>query len=141
MIAYSYLPTDRYVFSRRPWKYHSARQGRLDCTCFTSLVKLYLVSRKTFLLYFILTFHKVGFFCTTDNWSAYIFLYCIILCWWIKHSTWHCRVAIQFEYCFPIICLCIDIYEYGMLSIGFDCCLEELDSYISYRLSSTTRKT
>jgi hypothetical protein len=29
-------------------------------------------------------------------------------------------VAIQFEYCFPIIGLCIDIYEYGMLSMGFD---------------------
>jgi len=37
----------------------------------------------------------------------------------------HYRVAIQFEYCFPIIGLYIDIYEYGMLSMGFDCCLEE----------------
>ena len=47
---------------------------------------------------------------------TYFCLYCIILCCWIKHSTWHCRVAIQFEYCLPIIGLCIDIYEYGMLS-------------------------
>ena len=106
-------------FSRRPWKYHSARQGRLDWTCFTSLVEFYLVSRKTFLFYSILTFHKVfgGFFCTTENWSAYIFLF--VLCCWIKHSTWHCRVAIQFEYCFSIIGLYIDIYGYGMLSMGF----------------------
>jgi hypothetical protein len=48
LIYSSYLPIDRYVFSRRPWKYHSARQGRLDWTCFTSLVKFYLVSRKKF---------------------------------------------------------------------------------------------
>jgi hypothetical protein len=34
-------------------------------------------------------------------------------------STWHCRVAIQFEYCFSIIGLYIDIYGYGMLSMGF----------------------
>jgi len=34
-------------------------------------------------------------------------------------------VAIQFEYCFSIIGLYIDIYGYGMLSMGFDCCLEE----------------
>jgi hypothetical protein len=54
LISSSYLPIDRYVFSRRPWKYHSARQGWLDWTCFTSLVK---------------------FYCTTDNWSAYIFLF------------------------------------------------------------------
>ena len=40
--------------------------------------------------------------------------------------TWHCRVAIQFDYCFLITGLCIDIYEYGMLSMGFDCCLEEM---------------
>jgi hypothetical protein len=40
-------------------------------------------------------------------------------------STWHCRVAIQFEYCFPIIGLYIDIDGYCMLSMGFDCCLEE----------------
>jgi hypothetical protein len=33
-------------------------------------------------------------------------------------------VAIQFDYCFLIIGLCIDIYEYDMLSMGFDC-LEE----------------
>jgi hypothetical protein len=32
----------------------------------------------------------------------------------------------QFEYCFSIIYLYIDIYGYGMLSMGFDCCLEEL---------------
>jgi hypothetical protein len=38
----------------------------------------------------------------------------------IRFSKWHCRVAIQFEYCFPISGLCIDIYEYGMLSMGFD---------------------
>ena len=48
LISSSYLPIDRYVFSRRPWKYHSARQGGLDWTCFTSLVKFYLVSRKHF---------------------------------------------------------------------------------------------
>jgi hypothetical protein len=48
LISSSYLPID---------VYHSARQGRLDWTCFTSLVKFYLVSRKTFLLYSILTFH------------------------------------------------------------------------------------
>jgi hypothetical protein len=29
-------------------------------------------------------------------------------------STWHCRVAIQFEYCFSIIGQYIDIYGYGM---------------------------
>ena len=34
-------------------------------------------------------------------------------------STWHCRVAVQFEYCFSIIGLSIDIYGYGMLSMGF----------------------
>ena len=34
-------------------------------------------------------------------------------------------MAIQFEYCFSNIGLCIDIYEYGMLSMGFDCCPEE----------------
>ena len=34
-------------------------------------------------------------------------------------STWHCRVAIQFEYCFSIIGLYKDIYGYGMLSMGF----------------------
>jgi hypothetical protein len=42
-------------------------------------------------------------------------------------------VAIQFEYCFPIIGLCIDTYEYGMLSMGFDCCLEEIVLYEIYR--------
>jgi hypothetical protein len=31
------LPVDRYVFSCCPWKYHSARHGQLDWTCFTSL--------------------------------------------------------------------------------------------------------
>jgi hypothetical protein len=34
-------------------------------------------------------------------------------------STWHCRVAMQFEYCFSVIGLYIDIYGYGMLSMGF----------------------
>lgn len=60
--------------------------------------------------------------------TAYIFfVYCIIvilLCWWIKHSKWHCRRSIQFDYCFLFIGLCIYIYEYGMLSMDFDCCLE-----------------
>ena len=41
-------------------------------------------------------------------------------------STWHSRVAIQIEYCFSIIGLYIDMYGYGMLSMGFDCCLEEI---------------
>ena len=111
LIFSRYLPVDRYVFSRRSWKYHSARQGRLDWTCFTSLVKFYLVSRKAFLLYSILTFHKVFLFFTLqiiEVHTSYC-LYCIILCCWIKHSTWHCRVhvTIQFEYCFPIIGQCI----------------------------------
>ena len=37
-------------------------------------------------------------------------------------------MAIQFEYCFSNIGLYIyiDIYGYGMLSMGFDCCLEEI---------------
>jgi hypothetical protein len=39
-------------------------------------------------------------------------------------------VAIQFEYCFPIIGLCIEIDEYGMLSMGFDCCLEEINGCV-----------
>ena len=34
-------------------------------------------------------------------------------------STWHCRVAIQFEYCFSFIGLYIDIYGHGLLSMGF----------------------
>jgi hypothetical protein len=41
-------------------------------------------------------------------------------------STLHCRVAIQFEYCFSNIGLYIDIYGYCMLSMGFVCCLEEI---------------
>ena len=125
LISSSYLPINRYLFSRRPWKYHSARQGRFDWTCFISLANFYLVSRKTFLLYSILTFHKVFFALQIIEVHTYLCLYCIILCCWIKHRTWHWRVAIQFEYCDPTIGLCIDIYEYGMLSMGFDCCLEE----------------
>ena len=38
-------------------------------------------------------------------------------------------MAIQFEYCFPIIGLCIYIYEFVMLSMGFHCFLEERVSY------------
>jgi hypothetical protein len=38
LISSSYLPIDRCVFLRRPYKYHSARQGGLDWTCFTSFV-------------------------------------------------------------------------------------------------------
>jgi hypothetical protein len=93
---------------------------RLD-VFYTSLVKFYLVSRKTFLFYSILTFHKVlGFFVLQKiEVLTYFCVCCMILCCWIKHSTWHCRVAIQFEYCFSIIGQYIDIYGYGMLSMGF----------------------
>ena len=40
-------------------------------------------------------------------------------------------MAIQFDYCFLIIGLYIDIDEYGMLSMGFDCCLEEIKYNVS----------
>ena len=94
LISSSYLPIDRYAFSRRPWKYHSARQSRLDWTCFTSLVKFYLVSRKTFLLYSILTFHKVVFFITTENWSAYIFLFVLYNIYVAELNTEHGTVVL-----------------------------------------------
>jgi hypothetical protein len=86
------------------------------------MVKFYLVSRKKFHI----NNSKSFFFALQiiEGHTSFC-LYCIILCCWIKHTIWHSRVAIQFEYCFPIIGLCIDIYEYGMLSMGFNCCLEE----------------
>ena len=121
LISFSYLPIDHYIFSRCPWKYHWAWQGRLEWMCFIKLIKFYLVSRKTFLLYCILTFHKVFlFFALQIIWGhTYFCLYCIILCCRIKHSPWHCRVAIQFKYCFPIIGLhCI------LISMSMVCSLE-----------------
>ena len=62
---------------------------------------------------------KNGFALQKIEVHTYLCLYYIILCCWIKHSTWHCRVAIQFEYCLSIIGLYIDMYGYGMLSMGF----------------------
>ena len=108
LISSSCLPIDRMYFPAV--RENTIQHDRVDSIerVFTSLVKCYLASRKAFLFYSILTVHNLFFyfyfFCTTQNWSAYIFcLYCIILCWWIKHSTWHCRVAIQFEYCLQLL--------------------------------------
>ena len=77
LISSSYLPIDRMYFPavRENTIQHD---GRLDWTCFISSVKLYLVSRKTFLLYSIITFHKVVFmffFALQKIEVLYIFLF------------------------------------------------------------------
>jgi hypothetical protein len=104
LISSSYLPIDRMYFPAV--RENTIQHDRVDSIglVFTSLVKFYLVSRKTFLFYSILTLQNYFFFAQQKiEVHAYFCLFCIILCWWIKHSTWHCRVAIQFEYCVQLL--------------------------------------
>ena len=107
LISSSCLPIDRMYFPAV--RENTIQHDRVDSMgrVFTSLVKFYLVSRKTFLFYSMLTVHNFCFFVffalQKIEMHTYFCFYCIILCWWIKHSTWHCRVAIQFEYCFQLL--------------------------------------
>jgi hypothetical protein len=127
LISSSYLPIDRMYFPAVCE--NTIQHERIDSIglVFTSLVKFYLVSRKTFLFYSILTVHNISFFFALQKIEVhpYFCLHCIILCWWIKHITWHCRVAIQFEYCFQLLGY-IWIFM-GMVCCLWvcDCCLEE----------------
>ena len=78
LISSSCLPIDRMYFPAV--RENTIQHDRVDSMgrVFTSLVKFYLVSRKTFLFYSILTVHNFCFFCffcTTENWNAYIFLF------------------------------------------------------------------
>jgi hypothetical protein len=77
LISSSCLPIDRMYFPSV--RENTIQHDRVDSIgrVFTSLVKFYLASKKTFLFYSILTVHNFFFFfffCTTENWSAYIFL-------------------------------------------------------------------
>ena len=82
LISSSCLPIDRMYFP-------SVRENTIQHDRVDSIGRVF-----TSLVFFALQKIEV---------HTYFCLHCIILCWWIKHSTWHCRVAIQFEYCFQLL--------------------------------------